>query len=116
MTPIFILAVLAAWSGPVRIVAPADPLSDKRQVYALVGDADHHLAVGCEVEGSRDVEAVIKFGRHIGDAVPGIFAGGRELNYRLDQASAETVWWGSSGDTITARSNKAKPMRFHPAA
>ena len=111
MIALLAMVLLPGWGGAMRVTTPADPLTDKRQVYAIVGDANRHLAIGCDVEGSKELQVVLKLDRYIGTATPGILAGGQEITYRFDQLPARSVRWASSDDTITGY-GKMRPMPF----
>lgn len=87
-------------------------MNDSRSVYAIVGGADHHLAIGCDNASEKSVRVVARFNRYIGDAKPGILLGGRELQFRFDQRPAETVFWWSHEREVTAEQEITKPVAF----
>jgi hypothetical protein len=96
-----------------RIVEHVDPINDSKSVYAIVGEADRHLAVGCDnVTNQSSIRVVVHFNRYIGDAIPGIISGGTQMQYRFDQRPAETVFWFSRGKEVMAEAGRTLPMKF----
>jgi hypothetical protein len=106
------VALLAAGIGSVRIVEHLDPITDNKSVYAVVGNSEQHLALGCDDTRARSVRVVVHFNQYIGDATPGIIAGGTLLQYRFDKRPPVAVRWYSHDREVTAEEEITHPIKF----
>lgn len=108
-----ILSVLATISAVPRVTERIDPITDERSVYAIIGDARVHLAMGCSnANDPRTVRVVAHFNQYVGEAQPGILAGGREVLYRFDQRAPRSVLWYAHGREVFAESKPTNPIQF----
>ncbi|MFL6726125.1 MAG: hypothetical protein ACJ8FS_06390 [Sphingomicrobium sp.] len=105
-------AVASGDAGALRIVEHVDPISDTKSVYAVVGNTEQHLALGCNDQRARSVRIIAHFNQYVGDATPGLLLGGTDLQYRFDKQSPMSVRWYSHGREVTAESERTKPLTF----
>lgn len=107
------LALLAAIQTVPRISEQVDPLTDEKSVYLVVGNASANVALGCSNTADvGSVRVVAHFDKYVGDATPGILAGGRDLLYRFDARPARSVLWYAHGHDVFAESTPTKPLAF----
>jgi hypothetical protein len=96
-----------------RILERVDPIKDTTSVYAVIGDAKQHLAIGCDnISDRSSIRVVVRYERYIGEATPGILMGGVNVQYRFDKRPAETVRWYSHDREIMAESERTNPLKF----
>jgi hypothetical protein len=93
-------------------VEHVDPITDAKSVYAVAGTSEQHLALGCDDTRARSVRVVAHFNRYIGDATPGIIAGGTPLQYRFDKRPPVAVRWYSHDREVTAEQEITRPLKF----
>jgi hypothetical protein len=106
------MALLAANTG-LRVVEHVDPIDDSKSVYAIVGDAGEHLAVGCsDVSDRSSLRVSVRFKSYVGDNKPGILLGGTDVQYRFDQQAPVADRWYSHDTTISAETDRNKPASF----
>lgn len=110
------LAVFAeltsAQTGSLRIVERVDPITDNKSIYAVVGTPEQHLALGCDDARARSVRVVAHFKQYIGDAKPGIIAGGADFQYHFDKRPPISARWYSHDQEVTAEEEITRPLRF----
>jgi hypothetical protein len=108
-----ILAVLAAVGSVTRVTEHVDPITDERSIYAIIGDPRVHVAMGCSnANDPRTVRVVAHFNEYVGEARPGILAGGREVLYRFDQRAPRSVLWYAHDREVFAESTPTNPIQF----
>jgi hypothetical protein len=113
MTMLLTLALLASIQAVPRLSEHVDPLTDERSVYLVIGNATANVALGCSNTADIDtVRVVAHFDKYVGDATPGILAGGRDLLYRFDRRPARSVLWYAHGHDVFAESTPTKPLEF----
>lgn len=100
-----------AIEGRFRIFDSRDPVDDKRTLHAIIGTQGKHVAVGCSDHEGGGLQVVAKFDQYVGDAKPGLLAGGRLIYYRFDDQPALSGHWHSWDSTVATGEN-ASPAAF----
>ncbi|WP_374945046.1 hypothetical protein [Sphingomonas sp.] len=107
------LLIAAVAGGQLRIVERADPISDAKSVYAIVGGGNEYLAMGCDNVAERSsIRVVVHYNRYIGNNQPGLILGGTDVQYRFDQRPPETVRWYSHDREVTSETDRTDPIKF----
>lgn len=107
------LLLLVALERVVNVIEQVDPIDDSHAVFAVIGTQRSHLAIGCnDVSKPESIQVIVTFERYIGNASPGILAGGRDIQYRFDAAPAQAVRWYSHDNQVFALSDINRPIKF----
>ena len=106
-----LIAAMAA-RVDLRITEHVDPITDARQIYAIVGTPQHYLALGCDSDRDHAINVVVHFKQYIGESSPGILLGGTDVQYRFDQQPPAAVRWFSHDHQVSASTSPTKPVRF----
>lgn len=73
-------SVPGSWSLSLR----SDPVDDTSQIWAVIGDQNRHVAIGCDKGFGNKLQLVIETGTYLGAEKRGILLGGRDITLRFD--------------------------------
>jgi hypothetical protein len=109
----FVLSVAlqtAVINGSFRVQQRDDAITDQHSAYAVIGDRDQSVAIGCDRIGDQRLRAEVRLPSYVGTAQPGIVAGGLDVWYRVDEKPAIAERWAGNGRSIAAESVGNSPV------
>lgn len=109
----FSVAVAAALAVTPVLKEEVDPITDQRSAFLYFTGKTAGFVIGCEEAGNRkSFRVAIGLGRYVGDATPGLLAGGREVYFRMDDRPAIMERWYAHNRQVSAEADITQPMTF----
>lgn len=99
MTPAIAIAAMLqslTVTGSFDVMRSTDPVTDVETTWAVMGEGDRYLAIGCNLgENSEDEDVYVRVEtpEFLGSASGGDLIGGRQLTYRFDDGEPVTELW-----------------------